>query len=217
LIRAVFCNQEDTEPLRPLLARQENSILRESFQIQNPKSNDRNLHIITLLNTMPNSEITFQGLKRKLGWHQEILSRTIKRLERDGVLLKTHSGSYKLSNVDVYQNRYDNSNEEAIPVTQLLLPNDLDPQFFVSNLKNTWFGKWRWYGLGAGVNGQVLTWISEDGGIWVRLKFLDGLMFIEAGPLRNTTRNSCIQAGYELLRHVLRNNKRKFNQDAFSA
>jgi hypothetical protein len=166
---------------------------------------------------MPNSEITFQGLKRKLGWHQEILSRTIKRLERDGVLLKTPSGSYKLSKVDEYQNRYDNSNEDAIPVTQLCLPNDLDPQFLVSNLKNTWFGKWRWYSLSIGDKGQVLTWTSEDGSVWVKLKILNSLMVIEAGPLKNTTRNSCILAGYELLRHVLRNNKHEFDHNAFSA
>ncbi len=46
-------------------------------QCQGFTKHNRNSNLLTLLSESPNIEVSFQGLKRKLGWHQEILSRTL--------------------------------------------------------------------------------------------------------------------------------------------
>lgn len=170
---------------------------------------DRNLYILSLLSKEPNAEVTFQGLKRKLGWHQEILSRTLRRLQKDGVLLKTPSGAYKLNAGEKQScpSHLRRIRDDVTPVTQLWLPQDLSSDILASKLKNTWYGAWRWYGYSKEGSEKMLTWLSEDGRVWVNLRIVDSAMFIEAGPVESIGRDRCIHAGYELLSHVIRRYK----------
>ncbi len=167
---------------------------------------DRGLHVLSLLSEQPNGEVTFQGLKRKLGWHQEIVSRTLRRLERDGLLLKTSSGAYKLSPVSLSRtpSQRDMLPEDITPVTQLWLPKGLDVDVVASMLRNTWFGGWRWYGHRADGSTQLLTWISENGYFWINLRILNGVAFVEAGPAGSAGRDRCLFAGYDLLGHLVK-------------
>jgi DNA-binding HxlR family transcriptional regulator len=206
LIDWIVCYQlEDSEDLREIYARKDILISKVSFEVQESDNHDRNLHILSLLSKEPNAEVTFQGLKRKLGWHQEILSRTLKRLKKDGALLKTPSGAYKLNTKEKhsYASQHGKLQKDVMPVTQLWLSQDLNPGILISKLKNTWFGAWRWYGFNEDGSEKVLTWLSEDG-IWVNLRIRDAMMFIEAGPVGSVGRERCIRAGYELLSHVIR-------------
>ncbi|MCL4436891.1 MAG: hypothetical protein M1503_12765 [Thaumarchaeota archaeon] len=167
---------------------------------------ERGLHVLSLLNAQNNGEVTFQGLKRKLGWHQEIVSRTLRRLERDGLLLKTPSGAYRLNPASSSRtsSQGDMLREDITPVTQLWLPKDLDTDTLTSLLRNTWFGGWRWYGCRADNSEQVLTWISEDGYFWINLRILNGIAFVEAGPAGSAGRDRCLYAGYDLLGHLVK-------------
>ncbi len=168
---------------------------------------DRNRHILSLLSDQSNAEVTFQGLKRKLGWHQEILSRTLKRLEKDGAVAKTPLGAYKLNfkeKISNGTNQLGRLQDDVTPVTQLWLPKDLNSDVLAAKLKNTWFGAWRWYGYGEEGAEKILTWLSEDGSVRVNLRIVDSVMFIEAGPVGSAGTDGCIHAGYELLGHVLR-------------
>ncbi len=170
-------------------------------------SEDRGLHVLSLLNAQPNGEVTFQGLKRKLGWHQEIVSRTLRRLERDGLLLKTLSGAYRLNPTSSNHtpSQDDVLQEDITPVTQLWLPKDLNLNTLASLLRNTWFGGWRWYGCRSeNSEQQVLTWISEDGYFWINLRILNGIAFVEAGPAGSAGRDRCLYAGYDLLGHLVK-------------
>ena len=167
--------------------------------------NNRNSNLLTLLSESPNIEVTFQGLKRKLGWHQEILSRTLKRLEQDEIIIRTSSGSYRLCN---HQNMHNYQSlgmfqEGGVPVTQLWIPPNLNPETIISKLKNTWFGNWRWYSYKNGKSEKILTWISEDGKIWVNIRFRDNAMFIESGPVGIIGREKCIYSGYEMLKRLM--------------
>lgn len=174
--------------------------------LEEGSSEDRGLHVLSLLNAQPNGEVTFQGLKRKLGWHQEIVSRTLRRLERDGLLLKTSSGAYRLNHTSSSHtsSQGDMLREDITPVTQLWLPKDLDIDMLASLLRNTWFGGWRWYGYRAERSEQVLTWISEDGYFWINLRILNGIAFVEAGPAGSAGRDRCLYAGYDLLGHLVK-------------
>lgn len=164
----------------------------------------RNRNVLSLLEIEPNSEVTFQGLKRKLGWHQEVLSRTLKRLEKDGMLQKTPTGAYRLKTTNEESNRNRSFPLGAVPVTKVWLPRDLNQNNLVSGLKNTWFGSWRWYGFNDQGSDKILTWLSEDGVFWVSLRITEDAMFVEAGPIVPLGRDRCIRAGYELLGHVIR-------------
>jgi hypothetical protein len=172
-------------------------------------SGDRSLHLLSLLSDQPNGEVTFQGLKRKLGWHQEIVFRTLKRLEQDGLLLKTPSGGYRLNPASSSHtpSHLDTIREDITPVTQLWLPKNMDIDPLTSMLKNTWFGNWRWYGYHEDNSMQILTWISEDGYFWVNLRILNGVAFIEAGPASSAGRDRCLYAGYDLLGHLVKRNR----------
>lgn len=180
-------------------------------QCQGFTKHNRNSNLLTLLSESPNIEVSFQGLKRKLGWHQEILSRTLKRLEKDGIVLRTSSGSYRLINHPHLQNFLNHGmfQEGGIPVTQLWIPPNLNSNIIISKIKNTWFGNWRWYSYKEGKSEKILTWISDDGLIWINLKFRDNAMFIEAGPVGIVGREKCIYSGYELLKRLMQvfNNK----------
>jgi hypothetical protein len=129
----------------------------------------------------------------------------LRRLEKDGVLLRTPSGAYKLNTIEKqsYASRYGRRQQGVMPVTQLWLPQDLNPIILTSKLKNTWFGGWRWYGYNEDGSEKVLTWLSEDGA-WASLRIGDSIVFIEAGPVESIGRDRCIRAGYELLSHVMR-------------
>lgn len=201
---AVCCQYEDGEDLREICAGRDILFSKESFEESD--NHDRNLRILSLLSKEPNAEVAFQGLKRKLGWHQEVLSRALKRLEKDGVLLKTPSGAYKLNAKEKhsYASQLGRLQEGVMPVTQLWLPQDLNLDILASRLKKTWFGVWRWYGYSEEGSEKVLTWLSEDGSVWVDLRIVDSMMFIEAGPVGSVGRDGCIRAGYELLSHVTR-------------
>ncbi len=179
---------------------------KELFEALEPNNKDRNFQLLSLLGKEPYAEITFQGLKRKLGWHQEILSRKLKRLEKDGILSKTPSGAYKLNSKKNHSHtsQYARLQEDVVRVTQLCPPQDLDPGILASKLKNTWFGSWRWYSYNDEGSEKVLTWLSEDGSVWVKLRIVDSVILIEGGSVRSAGRDRCIRSGYELLSHVIR-------------
>ena len=174
---------------------------RQTFGNSISDCHKRSLNLLALLSKEHNLEVTFQGLKRKLGWHQEILSRTLRRLQEDKVLLKTSSGAYRL-NSDISE--FNRSWKDIVLATQLWLPLDLKPSILISKLKNTWFGQLRWYGCSEDGSKKALTWVLEDGSILVKLRIADNVMFIEAGPVASVGRDRCIHAGYKLLNHVMR-------------
>ncbi|MFH1328164.1 MAG: hypothetical protein ABIH76_04895 [Candidatus Bathyarchaeota archaeon] len=197
-----YCKLEDGDELEEVNVK---DIAVPEEQVRD-NSHDHSQYILSLLSKEPNAEVTFQGLKRRTGLHQEILSRTLKRLERDELLLKTSSGAYKM-NAEEENLHIDHNirrHEDIVVVTQLGLPKYLKPEILASKLTYTWFGTWRWYGYSENGPEKTLIWISEEGDICVNVRIADSTMHIEAGPIESTGRDRCIRAGFELLRHVIR-------------
>src|SRR5437879_1229439 len=70
----------------------------------------------------------FDGLKRLLGVHQEMLSRVLDRLEDEGLLEKVSEG-YRLTVRGSHQvPRPLSSTQLRVPIVQSLLPHDIDVQ-----------------------------------------------------------------------------------------
>src|SRR5438094_5913558 len=107
----------------------------------------------------------FDGLKRLLGVHQEMLSRVLDRLEDEGLLEKVSEG-YRLTARGSQQvARPLSSTQPRIPIVQSLLPHDVDVQRIIAGLKGRWFGSLRWLGYSKTDEGLVLKWITDEDSI----------------------------------------------------
>src|SRR3989442_1044909 len=122
----------------------------------------------------------FDGLKRLLGVHQEMLSRVLDRLEDEGLLEKVSEG-YRLTVRGSHQvPRPLSSTQPRIPIVQSLLPHDIDVQKIIAGLKGRWFGSLRWLGYSQSEEGLVLKWITEEDGIQIDAKLTENYLSIDA-------------------------------------
>src|SRR3989442_1301260 len=122
----------------------------------------------------------FDGLKRLLGVHQEMLSRVLDRLEDEGLLEKVSEG-YRLTVRGSQQvARPLSSTQPRVPIVQSLLPHDVDVQRIIAGLKGRWFGSLRWLGYSQNEEGLVLKWITEEDGIQIDAKFTENYLSIDA-------------------------------------
>src|SRR6266581_4706798 len=143
----------------------------------------------------------FDGLKRLLGVHQEMLSRVLDRLEDEGLLEKVSEG-YRLTNRGSQQvARPLSSTQPRIPIVQSLLPHDVDVQRIIAGLKGRWFGSLRWLGYSQNEEGLVLKWITEDS-IQIDAKFTDNYLSIEAKVGEEKDVNQAVKASHQLMGHI---------------
>jgi DNA-binding Lrp family transcriptional regulator len=128
----------------------------------------RDAEILRSINEDGESVVAFQGLKRKLGMHQETLARSLARLQREGFIEKSAEG-YRVSRKAGLTHTFAQPGV-LIPVIRSYLPFSIDLQNFANELKGTWFGKLRWLGHSSHDSENILTWITDDGSIQVELK-----------------------------------------------
>src|SRR3989442_3321566 len=146
----------------------------------------------------------FDGLKRLLGVHQEMLSRVLDRLEDEGLLEKVPEG-YRLTNRGSHQvARPLSPTQPKIPIVQSLLPHDVDLQRIIAGLKGRWFGSLRWLGYSQNEEGLVLKWITEEDSIQIDAKFTENYLSIDAkvGGERDTSQ--AVKASHQLMGHISR-------------
>ena len=148
---------------------------------------------------------TFEGMKRRLGTHPETLSRIIDRLEDESVLEKSADG-YRVTQ----KGRSSLDQRRLVPqgqrVTLLrtLLPNDVDLEGVLADLKGRWFGILRWLGYSSSPEGVVLKWVTEDGGVQVDASFFAGELIVEGKLFDGRNLAEAIRASHQLLNHVSR-------------
>lgn len=163
---------------------------------------DRELEILKALNQEDSSTVAFQGLKRKLGMHQESLSRALTRLNRDGFVEKTPDGYRIGKKVGLPSAAGRNPDKKILPIIQAYVPHSTDMNNLVSDLKGTWFGGMRWLGLAETDTEKVLTWITENGESQLDLRFARDSMIIEAQVNISTNLAEAITAAHEIYSRV---------------
>src|SRR6266849_856320 len=159
-----------------------------------------------ILQTIQDEGLTvfaFDGLKRLLGVHQEMLSRVLDRLEDEGLLEKVADG-YRLTvkSSELLLPRAMGSAEPRIPLVQSLLPQDIDMERIVSGLKGRWFGTLRWLGYSQNDEGTVLKWITEDEAVQIDAKFNGAFLSIEAKVGEGKEVGQAVKASHQLLGHI---------------
>ena len=108
---------------------------------------------------------TFNGLKVRSNLHQEILSRSLKRLKELGLVDKNETG-YNLNKKGkllfselkkiLYEKR--NNQTKYTQIIQLSVPFQIPNQLIVQNLSGKYFGSLRWIGMIQNIRGYQLKW-----------------------------------------------------------
>jgi hypothetical protein len=152
------------------------------------------------------AEFTFDGIRRKTGMHQEMLSRTLERLRKQSVLVKTSRG-YTVSNeqglTQIEPLNHDAPGRDPVPLAQIPLPSDIDINNVIDALQRKWFSNLHW--LGHSIIGErvILKWLTEDFQVQIEATFSDGSVQIHA---RNQSPhlNRTIMAANHLLAFIVR-------------
>ncbi len=148
-----------------------------------------------------NGRIAFSGLRRVLHAHPESLSRSLRRLEREGLVERSDGGYRALGEVP---RGTAPQSTDLRSIAQVDLPPGAPPDSVLGRLSGRWFGSLRWVGVVEGPSGRLLAWARRDGTDYV-------LLGIDRGVLRVYVRtetsgddpNEAEDAAYELLVHAV--------------
>jgi hypothetical protein len=145
--------------------------------------------------------IAFSGLRRVLHAHPESLSRSLRRLEREGLVERSNGGYRAIGEVPRGTVA---PTTDLRSIAQVELPPGAPPDSVLGRLSGRWFGSLRWVGVVDGPSGRLLAWARRDGADYV-------LLGIDRGVLRVYVReensgddaNEAEDAAYELLVHAV--------------
>ena len=162
----------------------------------------RELEVLKLLSTDQNAYYSFQGLRRRLGLHQETLTRTLKRLEEAHAIEHSPDG-YKVrgsGNTFSYTVRTDQPNPK--PVIEAYLPNQIDVTILFQKLRGRWFSNFRWLGYSRDGNMLSMSWISEDGRMQLQARINSGKIIVAGDTYNSQNESELIAAAYQLFDHI---------------
>ena len=146
---------------------------------------------------------SFDGVKRLVGVHQEMLSRILTRLEDEGLLKRVAEG-YRLTPKAAHLLRPMSLVAPRVPIVQSLLPQDVNMQEVITGLKGRWFGSLRWLGYTQNEEGTTLKWITDEENVQIDAKFTDTYLSIEAKIPEGKDSSKAVRAAHQLLGHVSR-------------
>jgi hypothetical protein len=174
----------------------------DSFQLCGLRSDEeldyRQRGVLSALSEEQKATYSFQGLRRKLGLHQEMLSRTLDRLVQQHVVERTQDG-YRIA-LDKRTSRFEHVGTVPTETRALTahLPHELDPNRILSGLKGRWFGEFRWLGYSATSSSLTMSWMSDDGRVQLRAKLLNNTLIIDAIYGSVTERDQAMRSAFEL-------------------
>lgn len=132
---------------------------------------ERERDILSELAREVDAWVTFQGLRRQLGVHQQALARTLRRLESSGLI--SHAGKgYQLTDAGFAVLRGSKASlapRPVVPILQALLPPHVSVGDVAAQLSRRWFGGLRWYGQSEGPGETTLHWMAERARVTVRI------------------------------------------------
>jgi hypothetical protein len=170
----------------------------ESIPFEPRPINDQQL-VMEMLSAESDATYTFQGLKRRLGLHQEKLTRILKRLEDDNLVAKTEEGYRTLT-----QPRRKTHHLERDPVIRGQLPPGFNQFGVLDKIKGRWFKNFRWVGHSHGADRVSLYWITEDNRFQVEIQLLSSEILVGSWATDPKDGASPLSAAYELFDRISR-------------
>jgi DNA-binding Lrp family transcriptional regulator len=178
------------------------------------QANDKKiLSILNQDNDLSDNRYTFNGLARKLGMHQQSLSRSLHRLENSGLVERSEAGyrpSKNLRSILVKSSRLDlenlsekisKPNLQFVQVLQLYIPTTVEVEEIVNKLVGKWFGNLRWIGLIGGDGGYVLQWTSGDK-FQVNLKIVSRYAIVESNAIGDKSKAEAMVSAYRIFEQI---------------
>ncbi len=156
-------------------------------------------------------QFSFQGIRRKLGLHQETLSRALHRLQRDGFIERmdnsyaiSEKGQSAVSPSKRPGEKTGKSDSYSVILLQSVLPEDLNQQQLADSMSYKWFGNLRWLGSAFRNGTTTLSWITSETGLTIFVKIRDDLLTIETYPRDFGSISEATRSAFELFDHVSR-------------
>ena len=162
----------------------------------------RELEVLKLLSADQNAYYSFQGLRRRLGLHQETLTRTLKRLEEAHAIEHSPDGYKVRGSGNTFSFAVRTGHPNPKPVIEAYLPSQIDVTVLFQKLRGRWFSNFRW--LGYSHDGSILSmsWISEDGRMQLQARINSGKITIAADAYTSQNESEQIAAAYQLFDHI---------------
>ncbi len=151
------------------------------------------------------SVFTFDGLRRITGAHPETLSRTLGRLEEEGVIVRSlqgYSTTGKAKEVVALRPAYVSG--RGVPILHTFLPYGASLGIIVSALKGRWFDRMRWVGMAESEEGVVMKWITDDGSAVIDARFSVGQLDVEARIKKEADLPKAVRAAHQLMGRISR-------------
>lgn len=172
-----------------LLGASDKQKLNEDYSISITDLRQSDIDILKILSENEDENtiatFSFNGLKIKLNLHQEILSRSLKRLKELGLIYKTKLGYKSTKNGKIIISklkRISNEKRSNLKYTQIMqvsVPFRLPNQQIVQNLSGKWFSNLRWIGMIQNVTGYQLKWKDIEDFIEIVLYLSNNNIIIE--------------------------------------
>jgi DNA-binding HxlR family transcriptional regulator len=195
------------------------------------QANDKKvLSILHQDNDLADNQYTFNGLARKLGMHQQSLSRSLHRLENSGLVEKSEAGyrpSKNLRSILAKRSRLDledlsrkisKQHLQFVQVLQLYIPTNIGVEEIVNRLVGRWFGNLRWIGMIDGDSGYVLQWANGDN-FQVNLRIVSRYAIVESNAIGDKDKAETMVSAYrifEQLTKIFQNKSSGKGLDSFS-
>jgi hypothetical protein len=140
---------------------------------------------------------------RKLGIHQESLSRSLHRLDELGLVEKSELG-YKLSMKGelLSRNRTSDAKIAYTPLMQSYIPSNIDVSSIVGSLVGKWFKNLRWLGMIEGEMGHSLQWSNENNSFQVNLRIVGNYVIIETNAGSDKEKVEAMVSAYKIFEYV---------------
>jgi DNA-binding Lrp family transcriptional regulator len=129
---------------------------------------------------------TFNGLKIRSNLHQEILSRSLKRLKELGLIDKTKlgynfnkKGKFIFSKLKSIINEERNNQTKYIQIIHASVPFQISNQQIVEKLAGKYFGSLRWIGMIQNIKGYQLKWKDTENFIEIVVYLSNNNIIIE--------------------------------------
>lgn len=167
----------------------------EASQVSSYLLSEREQEVLRVLGG-PGAVVAFQGLRRHLGLHPEILSRTLRRLERGGYVERTEGG-YRLG--ARAPSLEEHPAPAGVPVLEAHLPPGVSPESIAQGLQGRWLGPLRWQAIRD--ENTLLQWTSGKGEFRVDLRLGAETLTIEVYA-REGSWADAVRAAYALFGHL---------------
>jgi DNA-binding transcriptional ArsR family regulator len=168
-------------------------------------SNPRDAEVVQTIEEEGLSVFTFDGLRRITGTHPETLSRSLERLEDDGIVVKSPEG-YSITDKarESFALRPAFAGTRRVPILHTFLPYESSASTIVAALKGRWFDTIRWVGMSEAEEGVVMKWVTEDGSAMIDARISAGQLDIDAKVAKEADMPKAVRAAHQLVGRISR-------------